>query len=199
MRSVVIAIALVARAAYAAPDSDQRVSAALGFAAGGGWTPGGLHVDGSYLLQLDDSNWFDIGLGATVGGSTAACFSDRSGGYTCDHGLAQGESIGFRAGVRHYFTERYFLRAGVGVDVVRFPDDVVLTMTGGTQMPTLTTGMNGIAITAHGGGGIRVPVSTEVALVGAVDLFGGASGFAGTADAQHQLGFAITFGAELRP
>jgi hypothetical protein len=194
-----VTFAALALTATAHADSDQSVTAAVGFAGGGAWTPGGLHVDAAYLLRLDDSDWFDIGIAATKGGNTAACYADRSGGYTCNHGLAQGESVGFRAGLRHYLTDRYFLRAGVGVAVVRFPDDVVLTMTDATAMPAPTTGMNGIAITLHAGGGLRVPITAQTALVGAAELIAGASGFAGTADAQHQFGFAITIGAELRP
>jgi hypothetical protein len=182
---------------------DQAVAAAVGFAGGGGWTPGGLHLDASYLLQLGSRDWLDIGLGFTLGGSTPACFSDRNGGYACDHGVAQGEAIGFAAGLRHYLGDRDdvqpFVRGGVGVAFVRFPSDVIEA---GTDIPGVTMptkGMNGVAVTVHAGAGVRRPLTRELALIAAAELFAGSGGFAGTADAQDQLGFAITLGAELRP
>src|SRR5437764_936883 len=85
---------------------EQAVSASIGFAGGGGWTPGGLHLDAAYLLRLDARDWFDIGLGMTLGGGGAACFADPNG-YTCNHGIAQGRSINFAAGVRHYLDDRW--------------------------------------------------------------------------------------------
>src|SRR5437588_12973121 len=118
--SAMLAIVFAARTVAAQPlDTtasaddvhDQAVAAAIGFAGGGGWTPGGFHLDGAYLLRLDARDWFDIGLGFTIGGSSPACYADSSGGYTCNHGIAQGQAVGFAAGVRHYLTENLFLRA----------------------------------------------------------------------------------------
>jgi hypothetical protein len=200
---VMLAVAGAAPRADGNPvDADEGVTAAIGFAGGGAWTPGGLHVDGGYVLGMSQRDWLDIGIGATIGGGGAACFSDRTGGYTCDHSVAQGDELGFRAGARHYFniggSVEPFVRGGAGVSVVRFPDDVVSTMTLAMGTPVTTHGMYGVALTAHGGGGARIPISPVLALLGAVEVNIGVGGFAGTADAQRQMGFAVTLGAELR-
>jgi hypothetical protein len=197
---MLLALALAPAAARAG--GDQGAAAAIGLAGGGGWTPGGFHADGSYLLSLDARDWFDLGLALTLGGGGAACYAQDGGGYACRHGLTDGEALGFRAGVRHYFLDgdvQPFARAGAGVDVVRFPDDVIVTSTGGGAMAMPMKGMYGIAISAHAGGGVRVPVAPDVALVGAFDVYAGLGGFAGTADGQRLLGFSITAGAEWRP
>jgi hypothetical protein len=176
----------------ASADPDQGVATAIGFAGGGGWTPGGLHLDAAYMLRLDHRDWFDIGLGFTLGDSAAACYDDQSGGYTCSHGIADGEAASFSAGVRHYLSDseqvQPFLRGGIGVSVVRFPDEIVGT----------ATGIDAVTVQFHAGIGARRPITPSLALVIAGDVYAGAGAFSGTADAQRQIGFTTTIGAELQ-
>ena len=183
-------------------DDGQAIAAALGFAGGGGWTPGGVHFDATYLVALDERDWFEIGLGLTFGGGGKGC-SSNAGSYACNHGLADGQSLGFQAAVRHLFGNstslQPFIRIGAAITVIRFADDIVTTMTSSMGMPRATVGLYGIAIGAIVGGGVRVPYSSAFALTiaGALEL--GVAGFAGTADGQHLLGFAATAGIEFRP
>ena len=195
---IVLALA-VARAANADP---ERVAVAMGLAGGGGWTPGGVRVDGSYLLALDARDGLDVGVGLTIGGDRAACAPVSTGGYTCSHGLVQGQSLAFRAGYRRFFGRSAgiepFLRVGAAIAVIRFPDDVVTTMTESTAMPMPTTGLYGVAIAARAGVGVRVPYSPSLAFTFAVELEAGLGVFAGNADGKRILGGAMTAGLEVR-
>jgi len=165
---------------------DQSLGAALGLAAGGRVTPGGLRVTGHYLYQLSAEDWFDGTASFTFGGGGAACFRDRMNDTVCDHGLADGGAIEITAAVRRIFaargTFRPFVRAGVGVALVRFGDD----------------DLTGLAIPLHAGGGLRASVGEGVAIVAMAELTAGIGRFGQDLGAEPQLGFAVTAGAELR-
>src|SRR3954470_8369402 len=105
--AIVFAPALVhadrVEAPVAPPDmSDQAIGVSVGAATGGRVTAGGLRLAGHFLYQLSDRDWFDGTADFTFGGSSAACFRDRTNAFVCDHGLADGGSVEVEAGVRHF-------------------------------------------------------------------------------------------------
>jgi opacity protein-like surface antigen len=165
---------------------DQGIAAELGLAAGGRVTPGGLRVTGHYLYQLSERDWFDGVASFTFGSGQAACFRDRQNALVCSHGLADGSAIEISVSVRRLFAPqgafRPFVRAGVGVGLVRFTDDDV----------------SGLTVPLHGGGGVRVAVAPAIAVVAEGELALGVGGFNRGLGGQPQLGFAVTAGAEFR-
>ncbi|HEU4734386.1 MAG TPA: hypothetical protein VFT22_41120 [Kofleriaceae bacterium] len=172
-----------------APDDDmgdQAISAALGLAAGGHLTPGGLRVAGHYFYQLSDEDWFDGAASFTFGSGRAACFRDRMDDVVCSHGLSEGAGVELSASVRRMFAPqgafRPFARLGVGLGLVRFSDDDV----------------SGVTVPAHGGGGVRVKVAPAVAVVAEGELTLGFGDFTRGLGSQIQFGLAITAGAEFR-
>ena len=165
---------------------DQSIGAEAGIATGGRSTPGGLRLAGHYLYQLSDQDWFDGGASFTFGGGGAACFRDRSNSYLCDHGLADGDEAEITATVRRFFAAqgqfRPFARAGLGVGIVRFGAD----------------GVTGLAIPLHAGGGVRVQLSEDLAIVAQAEVVLGFGLFNKSLGAEPQLGTAITAGVEFR-
>lgn len=171
----------------APPDlSDQAIGASIGAATGGRTTPGGLRISGHYLYQLTDQDWFDGVAGFTFGGGDAACFRDRMDVFLCDHGLADGNSVELAANVRRFLGGKGdfwpFLRAGVGVAIVRFGDDQV----------------TGFAVPLHAGGGLRVSVAPNIAVVAYGDLQLGFGLFNRTLGLEPQVGVSVGAGAEFK-
>jgi hypothetical protein len=174
-----------APAATATDDlGDQALGGAIGLAAGGRVTAGGLRISGHYLYQLSDRDWFDGIASFTFGGGAAGCFRDRDDAVICDHGLASGGSIEIAAGVRRLFDAqgpfRPFARAAVGVALVRFSSD----------------DLTGIAIPLHAGAGLRVSVAPSVAVVALADATLGLGLFGRGLGGEPQFGLAVTAGAE---
>lgn len=165
---------------------DQGIGGAIGAAAGGRVTPGGVRVTGHYLYQLAERDWFDGIASFTFGSGDAACFRDRGDDVVCKHGLAGGGAIEVAAGVRRVFGPRGrfrpFARAAVGISVVRFSDDDV----------------TGVAIPLHLGGGLRTRLSPLVALVALADATLGIGTFGRGLGGEPQVGLAVTVGAEFR-
>ncbi len=188
--------------ARAEPISDRNIGAEIGTATGGGWTPGGFRVAVYYLSQLAARDWLDVAAAFTLGGGEAACFYDHANRYGCEHGFADGDAAEVQASVRHFFGDASslspFLRGGVGAGLVRFPNDVVLTMTDstGTAMPSV--GVIGLVLSLHTGGGVRMSIAPTVAVVVCADVEVGIAAFQGTSGLEPQLGFVLTAGAELR-
>jgi len=178
------------RPAAAATDTedpgDQSIGAAIGGASGGRVTPGGLRLAGHYYYQLSEQDWFDGTAAFTYGSGGAECFRDRMDTVICDHGVADGGSLELAAGVRRMFTAqgqfRPYLRAAVGVAIVRFGADDV----------------TGFAVPLHAGGGIRARVAPAVAVVGEAELSLGFGAFNRGLGIEPQLGLAVTAGAEFR-
>ncbi|HSK02387.1 MAG TPA: hypothetical protein VK932_14140 [Kofleriaceae bacterium] len=170
----------------AADIGDQEIGGALGLAAGGRSTAGGVRVTGHYLYQLSHQDWVDGIASFTFGSGDPACFRDRGDAVVCDHGLASGAAIEVAAGVRRFFAprERFrpFVRAAVGVAIVRFGGDDV----------------TGIAFPLHAGAGMRARVSPLVAIVALADATVGLAAFGSRLGGEPQLGLAITAGAEVR-
>jgi hypothetical protein len=170
------------------PDAipDQSLGASLGIAGGGRVTVGGFRVQGHYLYQLSDQDWFDGTAAFTFGGGGAACFRDRMDDVICDHGFTDGRGVEVIASVRRYFTAqnkfRPFARLGAGVAIARFGDDSV----------------TGLAIPIHAGGGLRAAVSSDVAIVAMAELVLGVGRFNHELGTEPQFGIAVTAGAELR-
>lgn len=170
------------------PDAipDQSLGASLGIAGGGRVTVGGFRVQGHYLYQLSDQDWFDGTAAFTFGGGGAACFRDRMDDVICDHGFTDGRGVEVIAAVRRYFAAqnkfRPFARLGAGVAIARFGDDSV----------------TGLAIPIHAGGGVRAAVSPDVAIVAMAELVLGIGRFNHELGTEPQFGIAITAGAELR-
>lgn len=169
-----------------ADDGDQGVGAAMGIAAGGRVTPGGLRITGHYLYQLSEEDWFDGTASFTFGGGDAACFRDRMAITQCGHDFNDGNAIELAAGVRRMFaargTFRPFARAAVGLSYVRFRNDDV----------------TGVAIPVHLGGGLRARVAPGLAVVGQAEVMLGLGGFGRGLGAEPQLGMAVTAGAEFQ-
>lgn len=183
----VLACASTVAAAQAPADiGDQELGGALGLAAGGRSTAGGVRITGHYLYQLSDQDWFDGIASFTFGSGDPGCFRDRSDAVVCDHGLASGAAIEVAAGVRRFFAPRDrfrpFVRAAVGVAIVRFGGDDV----------------TGIALPLHAGAGMRARVSPLVAIVATADATVGLAAFGRRLGGEPQLGLAITAGAEVR-
>jgi hypothetical protein len=166
--------------------SDQSIGASVGVVVGGRTTPGGLKVSGHYLYQLTDTDWFDGVAAFTFGGGDAQCFRDRMNEFLCDHGLADGYAIEIGANVRRFLGGKGdfwpFLRAGAGLEVVRFGDD----------------GVTGAAIPLHAGGGMRVSVSPDIAITAHADLNLGLGVFNHGLGLEPQLGASVSAGAEFR-
>ncbi len=196
-RLVALAIVLAAGVAHAddaavattmaPPDlSDQAIGASVGAATGGRSTPGGLRISGHYLYQLTDQDWFDGIASFTFGGGDAECFRDRMDDFLCDHGLADGNAVEIGANVRRFLGGKGdfwpFLRAGVGIAIVRFGDDEV----------------TGIALPFHAGGGLRVSVAPNVAIIAYGELELGFAGFNHDLGFEPQLGLSIAAGAEFK-
>ncbi len=173
--------------ASAAEDiGEQAIGAELGVATGGRVTPGGLRLAGHYLYQLSDEDWFDGGASFTFGSSGAACFRDRMNNYICDHGLTDGGGVQISATVRRFFAAqgafRPFARAGLGIGLVRFPDD----------------GVTGLAIPLHLGGGVRASVDDGIAVIAQAELEVGFGVFGKSLGLEPQLGASVVAGAEFR-
>jgi hypothetical protein len=165
---------------------DQGLGGALGIAAGGRTTPGGLRVTGHYLYQLSEQDWFDGIASFTFGSGDPACFRDRADAVVCDHGLASGGAIEVAAGVRRMFPPqgrfRPFVRAAVGLALVRFTGDELA----------------GLALPLHAGAGLRAAVAPGVAIIALADATLGLAAFGRGVGGEPQLGLAITAGAEVR-
>ena len=165
---------------------DQGISVALGLATGGRVTPGGLRITGHYLYQLSERDWFDGAAAFTFGSGSPACFRDRQDVLVCNHGLADGSGVEVSAGVRRMLAPQAafhpFVRAGVGLGVVRFGDDDV----------------SGFTLVLGGGGGVRVNVAPSISVVADGELELGFGGFSHGLGLEPQLGLAITAGAEFR-
>ncbi|NVB79452.1 MAG: hypothetical protein HOV81_13740, partial [Kofleriaceae bacterium] len=169
----------------APPDlKDQAIGASLGMVTGGRVTPGGLRVEGHYLYQLAETDWFDGTAAFTFGGGGAACFRDRANEFMCDHGLASGKGVEITAAVRHFFAGSGnfwpFARVGVGIGIDRFSDDEV----------------TGVAIPLHAGAGMRTTLTPEVALTVLADVELGIGLFNHSLGWEPQVGAVISAGVE---
>ncbi len=167
--------------------SDQGIGAEVGFATGGGTTPGGLRIAGHYFYQLSEADWFDGIAGFTFGGNDAKCFRDRSNEFVCNHGVADGNSIDVAASVRHFLARAQsgfwpYLRGGVGIGIARFRTDDV----------------TGLAIPILAGAGVRVSMTPDLALTGEAQINVGFAAFNRGLGLEPQLGAKVTVGAEFR-
>jgi hypothetical protein len=166
--------------------SDQAIGVDVGIAIGGRVTPGGLRVDGHYLYQLNEHDWFDGRASFTFGGGAAECFYDRSDTYTCDHGFAQGAEGEVVATVRHFLGGQGmywpFLEGGIGVGYARYGND----------------GVSGLVIPLHAGGGVRASIAPAIAITAAAELEFGLGLFGHDIGAEPQFGLDIVAGVEFR-
>jgi hypothetical protein len=109
----------------------EEIGARLGFQSGlGGLTPGGLVLGGVFLYRMSTSTWFDGGASFVFGGGAAACYTDRQGDFTCDHGIVDGFGMNFDLGVRVPLARRKggllpYVRGGISLAYARFGDDDV--------------------------------------------------------------------------
>ena len=192
-RTLSIAILLSSSIAIAEPDvsshigehpSDQGIGAAIGVAAGGSVTPGGVRVTGHYLYQLSSQDWFDGVASFTYGGDTAGCYRDRMSTTMCDHGLTAGSGVEIAATVRRMFRAQGafqpFARLGIGVAIARFAADDVM----------------GIGLPIHAGGGVRARVAPAISIVAQAELSLGVGAYSHELGAEPLIGMAVTAGAE---
>ncbi len=165
---------------------DQGIGADVGLVIGGRSTPGGLRFAGHYLYRLSDEDWFDGTASFTFGSGSPDCFTDRRGGYVCEHGYLGGRAVEVTAAVRRMLATdgsfRPFARVGIGIAIVRFSDDDV----------------TGFTIPLHAGGGVRVQVIPEVAVVAQAELVLGVGAFGHSLGIEPQLGAGVLVGAEFR-
>jgi hypothetical protein len=165
---------------------DQSIGAALGVAAGGRVTAGGIRITGHYLYQLSSEDWFDGIASFTFGGGDAACYRDRMDELVCEHDFADGGAVEIAAGVRRMLARRGdfrpFARAAIGIAVVRFGDDAV----------------SGVVLPLHFGAGLRMHVARGVAVVGSADLAAGVGRYTRGLGLEPHFGLAVTAGAEFR-
>jgi hypothetical protein len=106
--------------------------------------------------------------------------------FLCDHGLADGSSVELGANGRRFLGGQGdfwpFLRAGVGLAIVRFGDDDV----------------TGLGIPLHAGGGLRVSVAPNIAVVASGDFELGFGLFNHTLGLEPQVGLSVSAGAEFK-
>jgi hypothetical protein len=168
------------------PIPDQALGGAIGPAAGGRVTPGGLRISGRYLYQLAERDWLDGTASFTFGSNAARCFRDRADRVVCDHGLADGGGIELALGVRRMLGPpgrfQPFARAAVGLALLRFTSDDV----------------TGLALPLHAGAGLRAAVSPALAITAHAEITTGAAWLGRGLGAEPLLGLAVTAGAELR-
>jgi hypothetical protein len=164
-----------AAAADPAPAGEIELGARLGVAMGRGFTPGGVRVAGVMLYRLSQSDWFDGSMAFTLGRSRSTCFTDRDGVFACDYGVIDGTAIDLVAGIRRFLPgpERFapYVRAGVGVRLLSFGDDV-----------------RGFGIPASAGVGVRARVSELVAVGADVGVEAGIAWLDHGLGSQSQLG-----------
>lgn len=164
---------------------DRELGVALGAAVGAGdVTPGGLRLAGSYLYQLSDLDWFDGSVAFVFGAGGAECFRDRADEIVCDHGSTDGVATDGIAGVRRFFAGqgafRPWLRAAVGLRVVRFGDDE----------------MTGVGLYLAPSAGVRARVDDRVAIGGHATAELGGGWFSRAYGAAPQLGFGVGMSVE---
>jgi hypothetical protein len=166
--------------------AQQELGAAVGLAAGGRVTPGGLQADGTWLYRLSELDWFEAGIGFRVGGGAAACFRDRQDDLICDHAALQGMAAELRAGVRRYFTEQArgeftpHAEAGVAVRLDRYGSD----------------DLTGVAIPIWLAGGVRAVVSDGIAVGGVVRIDAGPARFGRGLGWEPQIDLAVLAGVD---
>ncbi len=137
-----------------APVADRELGAVLGLALGGRVTPGGLRVEGHYLYQLSDADWFDGRVAFTIGGGPPACYRDRDDEVVCEHDKLDGVAIELGAGIRRWLTAQQgfapWVSAGVALRYVRFGGDDVA----------------GVALPVSAAAGVRARVTDRLAVGG---------------------------------
>jgi len=165
---------------------DQVISVEAGLASGGRVTPGGLRINGHYLYQLSERDWFDGTASFTFGSGRGGCFRDRQDAVICKHGLSDGTGVEISARIRRMLTPRGvfhpFAQIGLGVGLARFSDDDV----------------SGVTFPLHAGGGVRVAVAPTIAVVVEDELELGIGSFGRGLGIQPQVSFGITAGVEFQ-
>jgi hypothetical protein len=164
--------------------TQQAVAAAIGVAAGGSSTAGGLRVTGHYLYQMNDTDWFDGTAAFTLGSGAAGCFRDRADQIVCDHGIAAGAGGELAITVRRFLAGKDdfwpYVRAGIGLGIVRYSDDEV----------------TGLTIPLRIGGGFRVSVTSGIAVIAEATFDAGIGFLSRDLGLEPQLGGSVTAGAE---
>ncbi|MCB9571283.1 MAG: hypothetical protein H6709_04255 [Kofleriaceae bacterium] len=159
--------------------ADQELGASLGVAIGGAQTAGGLRVEGHYLYQLSDVDWFDGRVAFTFGSGGAACFRDRADELVCDHGAADGFAGELGGGVRRWLGGQQGFRpwaeAGAAVRMIRFGDD----------------DLTGVALPLSLAGGVRARAGDLIAIGGFAALEVGPAVFGGGLGASLQAGLVV--------
>ena len=178
--------ASAAPAADWTPAGERELGMRLGLATGGRVTPGGVRMTGVMLYRVSENDWFEGSMGFTFGRRGDGCFIARDGAFTCTHGALDGAAADLMVGIRRFVAPREqfapYLRAGVGLRLVRFPGDEV----------------DGVAVPLVLGAGARARVSDRIAVGGDVALEAGAGLFDHALGVEPQLGLAVQATVELR-
>ena len=119
-----------------------------------------------------------------VGGTSAACFTDREGELICDHGAVKGRSAEISAGIRRFLLEQDgftpYVQVGLGVRLVSYSGDDVF----------------GLAVAASAGAGVRARVHELLSIAGGAALEAGAGIFDEGLGGEPQLGLTVHGGVE---
>jgi hypothetical protein len=164
---------------------DRELGVALGAAVGGGdLTPGGLRIAGNYLYQMSDLDWFEGSVAFVFGAGGAECFRDRADELVCDHASTDGVATDGVAGVRRFFAGqgafRPWLRAAVGLRIVRFGDDEI----------------TGAGLYLAPSAGVRARVDDRIAIGGHATFELGGAWFSRGYGPAPQLGFGVGMSVE---
>jgi hypothetical protein len=166
--------------------AERELGGRVGLASGGRVTPGGLRIDGHYLYQLSEVDWFEGAASFTYGGGGPACFRDRADVLVCDHGLLAGVAAGFDATVRRRLGGQAgfwpYARVGLGLRLVRFADDDV----------------SGLAVPLVVGAGVRARVGRGVAIAAEATGEAGLAYLSRGLGPEPQLGLVVAVGVEFR-
>ncbi len=162
----------------------QILGGRLGLEAGGGLSPGGVHVAGSYLYRATEVDWLDSSASFTFGSGAPRCFRDRDDDVVCDHGIASGFAAEIALAVRRHFAVRDrfepFARLGIAVRLIGFGEDNV----------------TGIGLPLLGSVGVRARVHRSVSVLAVADLRTGWSIFNRGLGAEPHASISFSAGVE---
>ncbi|MCG8420407.1 MAG: hypothetical protein MJE77_20940 [Proteobacteria bacterium] len=164
--------------------SARELGVHLGLTSGGRVTAGGLRIGGSYLYQLSAVDWFEGSIDFVIGGTSADCFTDRTGELLCNHGALSGRSGEISAGIRRFLTPQGsftpYARVRLGLRAVSFSGD----------------DLRGLAAVVIAGIGVRARVHELVSIGGGAIVDAGAGIFGRDLGTEPQFSLAIQGGVE---
>lgn len=165
--------------------SSRELGIQTGLAAGGGVTPGGLRLGGTFLYQLSAVDWFEGAADFTIGGTGAGCAVEQGDDVlVCDHGPLRGRAGELSVGIRRFLIAQQqftpYVQGRLGVRVLSFSGDEVV----------------GVALLAIVGAGVRAQVHERVSIAGGARFDVGAGLFGKDLGGEPQFGLTVHTGVE---